>query len=166
MAGQSFQNGQILGQFFEPLYKVNLGTTSCNCSDFPCICMCKHIAVVMHFFGGADLRPQALVNIGTSSSLVQQNGSVSHMDDSTINSVIKDIFSLSQELITKGLSDLEIANSLNSLKAIQSGLKGLFSAGNGFTLSEKENIAPNQHSWPETAVRMGVKHVGKCPNGK
>ena len=65
------------------------------------------------------------------------------MDDSTIDSVIKDIFSLSQELITKGLSDLEIANSLNSLKVIQSGLRGLLSAGNGFTLPEKENITLN-----------------------
>ena len=128
--------------------------------------MCKHIVAVVHFFGGADLGPQALVNTGTSSSPVQRNGSVPHMDDSTIDSVIKDIFSLSQKLVTKGLSDLEIANSLNSLKAIRSGLRGLFSAGNGFTLPEKKNIAPNQRSWPETAVRMGVKHVGKCSNGK
>ncbi len=88
------------------------------------------------------------------------------MDDSTIDSVIKDIFSLSQELITKGLSDLEIANSLNSLKAIQSGLRGLLLAGNGFTLPEKENITLNQHSWPETAAQMGVKCVGKHPNSK
>ncbi len=40
------------------------------------------------------------------------------MDDSAVDSVIKDIFSLSQELVTKGPSDPEIANSLNSLKAI------------------------------------------------
>ena len=80
--------------------------------------MCKHIVAVVHFFWGADLGPQALVNIGTSSSLVQWDGSVPHMDDSAIDSVIKDIFSLSQELVTKGPSDLEIANSLNSLKAI------------------------------------------------
>ncbi len=77
-------------------------------------------------------------------------------------SVIEDIFSLSQELISKGPSDPGIANSLNSLKSIRSGLRELLSAGNGGSpLPEKENIAPNQRSWPETAARMGVKRVNK-----
>ena len=74
---------------------------------------------VTHFFGGADLRPQPLVNMGASSSLVQRDSSTAHMDDSAAAvSVIEDIFSLSQELILKGLSDPGIANSLNSLKSI------------------------------------------------
>ena len=34
-------------------------------------------------------------------------------------------------------------------------------AGDGSHLPEKESIAPNQHSWPETAVQMGVKRCGK-----
>jgi len=46
------------------IYKVNLGTTSCACSDFPHICMCKHIVAFVHLFFGADLRPQALVFFG------------------------------------------------------------------------------------------------------
>ena len=85
--------------------------------------------------------------MGASSSPVQQNGSTTHMDNSaTAVLVIEDIFSLSQELISKGLSDLDlgIANSLNSLKSIQSGLRELLIAGNGgFSLLEKKNIAPN-----------------------
>ena len=85
------------------------------------------------------------------------------MDDSAAISVIKDIFRLSQELISKGPSDPGIANSLNSLKSIRSGLRELL---NGSPLLEKENIAPNQRSWPETAAQMGVKHVNKHPNGK
>jgi hypothetical protein len=63
----------------------------------------------------------------------------------------------------KGPSDPMIANLLNSLNLIQSGLRGLLLAGNGFYLPEKENIGPNQHSWLETAMQMGVKHVNKCP---
>src|SRR5229473_6465304 len=145
------------------IYQVNLGTTTCSCSDFPHVCLCKHIVAVLHFFGGADLGPQPPVNAGTSSSLVQQDGSTAHMDDSTAISVIKDIFRLSQELISKGPSDPGIANSLNSLKSIRSGLRELL---NGSPLLEKENIAPNQRSWPETAMQMGVKCVNKCPNGK
>ncbi len=77
--------------------------------------------MVVHFFGGGDLRPQPLVNAGTSSSLVQWDGSTAHMDDSAAAvSVMENIFSLSQELISKGPSDPGIANSLNSLKLIQS----------------------------------------------
>jgi hypothetical protein len=50
----------------------------------------------MHYFGRADLGPPPLVNIGASRSLVQQDGSITHMDDSAaVASIIKDIFSLS-----------------------------------------------------------------------
>src|SRR5258708_4322989 len=145
------------------IYQVNLGTTTCSCSDFPHVRLCKHIAAVLHFFWRADPGPPPPVNTGTSSLPVQRDGSTAHMDDSAAVSVIKDIFKLSQELISKGLSDPGIANSLNSLKSIRSGLRELL---NGSPLPEKENIAPNQHSWPETAARMGVKHVNKHPNGK
>jgi hypothetical protein len=89
------------------------------------------------------------------------------MDDSiAIVLVIKNIFCLSQELVANRPSDLGIANSLNSLKTIQSGLRQLLSAGNGFPLPEKKNIGPNQHSWPETTMQMGVKCINKHPNGK
>src|SRR5258708_528090 len=103
----------------------------------------------LNFFGGAAPRPQPPVNMGASSLPVQWDGSTTHMDDSAAVSVIKDIFRLSEELISKGLSDPGIANSLNSLKLIQSGLRELL---NGSPLPEKENIAPNQRSWPETAM--------------
>ncbi len=33
-------------------------------------------------------------------------------------------------------------------------------------LPEKESIAPNQHSWPETAAQMGEKHSKKHCSGK
>src|SRR5258708_29007784 len=120
---------------------------------------------VVHFFGGVDLGPQPLDNMGSASepvapcSPVQQNSS----DDSTaVQSIINDIFSLSQGLVSKGLSDPRIAKSLNLLNTIQSGLNGLvFPAGDGSHLPEKENIASNQHSWLETALQMGVKWTNK-----
>src|SRR5258708_36734287 len=43
------------------IYQVNLGTTTCSCSDFPRVCLCKHIAAVLHFFWGGDPRPPAPV---------------------------------------------------------------------------------------------------------
>ena len=39
-------------------------------------------------------------------------------------------------------------------------------ADDGSHLPEKENIALNQHSWPETAARMGVKRGNKAKKGK
>jgi hypothetical protein len=111
---------------------------------------------MVHFFRGADLGPQPLDNAGSASklvapcSLVQQDGS---NDSTTVQTIINDIFSLSQGLVPKGLSDPRIANSLDLLNMIQSGLNELvFPAGDGSHLPEKENIAPNQHSWPETAM--------------
>src|SRR5258708_14683834 len=130
------------------IYQVNLGTTTCSCSDFPRVRLCKHIAAVLHFFGGADPGPQPPVNTGVSSSPVQWDGSTAHMDDSAAVSVIKDIFRLSQELISKGPSDPGIANSLTSLKSIRSWLRELLNAS---PLPEKENIAPTQSSCTNTA---------------
>jgi hypothetical protein len=110
----------------------------------------------VHFFEEADLGPQPLDNTGSASepvtpcSPVQQDGSD---DSAAIQTIINDIFSLSQGLVLKGPSDPRIANSLNLLNTIRSGLNKLvFLAGDGSHLPEKENIAPNQHSWPETAT--------------
>jgi hypothetical protein len=151
-------------------YNIDLVTTTCSCSDFPRIRLCKHIAAMVHFFGGADLGPQPLDNAGSASepvapcSPVQQDGS----DDSTaVQTIINDIFSLLQGLVSKGPSDPRIANSLDLLNTIRSGLNKLvFPAGDSSYLPEKENIAPNQHSWLETAARMRVKRNNKCTNGK
>jgi hypothetical protein len=41
-------------------YQIDLVTTACNCSDFPCIHLCKHIAVVVHFLGGLISDPSHL----------------------------------------------------------------------------------------------------------
>ena len=46
----------------EKIYKVNLLTYTCTCSNFPCIQLCKHIATVVHFLRGklkGGIRPQA-----------------------------------------------------------------------------------------------------------
>jgi hypothetical protein len=102
-------------------YNIDLVTTTCSCSDFPCIQLCKHITAMVHFFGGANLGPQPLDNVGSASkpvtpcSLVQQDGS---NDSAAVQTIINDIFSLSQGLVLKGLSDPRIANSLNLLNTI------------------------------------------------
>ena len=139
-------------------YNIDLITTTCNCSDFPRIRLCKHIAAVLHFFGGADLGPQPPGDPSESdapSSPVQRDGSVDNTDDgdTSVVSVANDIIRLTQELISKAPRDPGTAK---SLKSIQSRLSALVHsamvAGDGSHLPEKENIGPNQCSWPETAV--------------
>jgi hypothetical protein len=148
-------------------YQIDLNTTSCDCSDFPRIRLCKHIASVVHFFGGVDLGPQPPVNTGTSESVGsnspdQQDGNDGSTDDSAVVSAANEIISLSHELILKAPRDPRLAR---SLKSIQSRLSALVlsatAAGDGSHLPEKENIGPNQLSWPETAMRMGVKRGNK-----
>ena len=60
---------------------------------------------VVHFFGGVDLGPQPLDNAGSASELVAPCSPVqqdSSDDSATVQSIINDIFSLSQGLVSKG----------------------------------------------------------------
>jgi hypothetical protein len=152
------------------IYQIDLNTTTCSCSDFPRIRLCKHIAAVVHFFGGADLGPQPPGN--TSASEVapnssvqvqhQQDGSVGSTDDgatASVASVANEIITLAQKFVSKPPRDPGIAKSLNSIRT-RLILLSATDACEG-SLPEKENIGPHQRSWPETAARMGVKRGNK-----
>ena len=41
-------------------YQIDLSTKTCNCSDFQNISLCKHIAAIVHFFGGQISDPDHL----------------------------------------------------------------------------------------------------------
>ena len=75
-------------------YQINLSTITCNCLDFPIISLCKHIATVVHFFGGVDLGPQPPRN-GTSDSVSK---SVEHESPGQPVSCIHDHNVLSPQL--------------------------------------------------------------------
>jgi hypothetical protein len=150
------------------IYQINLDTKTCDCSDFPRIRLCKHIAAVVHFFGGADLGPQPPGNpsAGASESVVpnspaQQDGNVDDGAAASVISAANDIIYLSQELISKAPHDARLAKSLNSIRSRLRALMLSATATGDDSLPEKENIGPNQRSWPETAARMGVKRANK-----
>jgi len=149
-------------------YQVDLGSLICDCSDFPRIRLCKHIAGVVHFFGGADLGPRPPGNAsasesGTPSSPVQQDGSAGRTDDGvSFDSAANRIISLTHELILNAPRDPGITKSLKSIESQLTALVHLSAtAAGGSHLPDKENIGPNQRSWPETAARMGVKRGNK-----
>ena len=132
---------------------------------------------VVHFFRGANLGPQPpgygssdAANASESVKLESPGQSVSSTRDNnavaSIISAVNNNIKLLQKLITKAPSDLKIARSLNSIQSQLTALLSATAIDNGFWLSEKESIAPNQHIWPETAVRMGEKCRTKCSWGK
>jgi hypothetical protein len=159
----------------EKVYEVNLLTYTCTCSDFPRIQLCKHIAATVHFFGGGlegELGPRALGNASANEREPDVPKSPSQKDGSAGNartraaviSVVNDIVHLAQEF-------LEIAPDPGMVKSLQMARSQLNTArlcmnDNGSRLPEKEQIAPNQLSWPPTAARMGVKRGEKRRRGK
>src|ERR1700733_1105347 len=159
-------------------YRINLDTKTCNCFDFPNISLCKHIAAIVHFFGGADLGPQPPRNRSGSAtresaeykSPGQPIGHSARVDDDAAASIqmrINNIISLSHRLIAQAPRDSRFDK---SLAMIESRLNALVLSATapdiGSHLPEKENIAPNQHTWPETAARMGEKRGKKRRQGK
>src|SRR6266852_1671888 len=160
-------------------YHINLDTKICNCHDFPKTSLFKHIAAIVHFFGGEDLGPQppddeSGSNGSTTSESAEDKSPgqpIGHCaDDDAAASILmqaNNIIRLSNLLITEAPRDPTLAK---SLAVIESQLSALVLSAtapdNGSRLPEKENIAPNQHTWPETATRMGENHGKKHCHGK
>ena len=112
-------------------YDIDLVTTTCNCSDFPRICLCKHIAGIVHFFEGASLRPQPSGSRDSTSkssesvvpkSPAQKDDSHRRMNDTTFFILVaNEIIHLTQQLISNALSDPGIMKSFTrSLNSMQS----------------------------------------------
>jgi hypothetical protein len=132
----------------EKKYEVNLLTCTCTCSDFPCIQLCKHIAATKHFFGG-ELGPQAPDSTSEPDmpkSPVPQNGTKPR---ASVISVVNDVIRFAQEIleIVPADPDPETAKSIqmarSQLNAVQLSMND-----NASRLPGKEQIAPNQLSWP------------------
>jgi len=105
-------------------YQIDLSTTTCNCSDFPNIFLCKHIVAIVHFFGGADLGPQPPCNESASEpgehrSPGQPVGHSTADDDAaaSILSAANESMSLLQQLIAKVPRDPKFAKSLNVIRS-------------------------------------------------
>ena len=162
-------------------YQINLVTTTCSCSDFPHIHLCKHVAAVKHYFGGVGAQSPGNVGTGMGTSamhatpdlLVQKDGSSGSTDDSATASIVlaaNDMIYLCQrllEVVTKVLSDPDTARSIKKCHSqLQELVVSAMAAGNGSSLPEIEPISLNQHTWLETAVWMGVKQVNRCGKGK
>ncbi|KAH9026920.1 hypothetical protein EDB83DRAFT_2678747 [Lactarius deliciosus] len=79
-------------------------------------------------------------------------------------SMTNDIIALSQKLLMQMPNPEAISNMVKLLRLVHSHLAAVVvsATSDGLQLPEKEHIALNQHSWTETAERMGVKRENKA----
>src|SRR6266849_3558046 len=149
----------------EKTYEINLLTYTCTCLDFPHIQLCKHIAATVHFFGGGieGAGPHAPVNASEElADPAHKDGSAGKSRRPTLISDINYINRLTQEILEMAPADPD-PETVKFVKLAGSQLNAVHISltGNRPRLPDKEQIAPNQLSWPPTAVCMGVKRGEK-----
>src|SRR6266702_1622844 len=97
----------------------------------------------------------------------QESGNAASQENAAASliSAVNEIITLSRQLLAQALRGAT-PEMVKSVRAVCSHLSVVASAtGDGQQLPEKEVIAPNQLSWPETAEHMGVKR-GEKRRGK
>ncbi|KAH9173877.1 hypothetical protein EDB89DRAFT_2068386 [Lactarius sanguifluus] len=130
--------------------------------DFPHIRFCKHLAAVQHYFGGAKdsaltARPLPTAPDLHHASTQESNNASSQENAASLVSAVNEIITLSWQLLAQAPRDArpELVKSVHAIRTHLSVVAS--STGDDQQLPEKEVIAPNQLSWPETAQRMGVR---------
>ena len=132
-------------------YVIDLHRSTCDCKDFPRIWFCKHIAAIQihlsHLFP-EPTRPTMTPEV-TQAPQLQRASQV----DESLATLTQDITILSQQLISEqpDQSSLPLAV-LDAVRSAKYSLKMVIGLTQGSSLlPHKDNIAPNQKTWMETA---------------
>ena len=136
-------------------YLVELGKQSCNSADWPRVQLCKHVTSVAHFFGNSELlADQFAVAPGTVSPVESENPLDNARSSEAVASMLENVITVSKEILSDGVS-LSLGT-VRSLHMVEAHLHVVVqnSRSSESPLPEKENIAPNQHTWTETAWQM------------
>lgn len=152
---QSQSNPQIT-------YHVDIEAYTCNCPSYSLIFYCKHLAAVqLHFYEELDLLPIASLFTSTGNSPASLTPS-SHTTDSVLAEPNADLAILAG--IPAKLQTLAVRTRLSPLHHMSDPLRqldnllDLLLAGSvqPQVLPKRKKVAPNQHSWSETASVMGA----------
>ena len=162
---ESFDDSQFhvtsqtkLGHF----YSINLGPPKCSCPDFPRIRFCKHIGTM--YFHFLHLQPVDVLAPSPSQVVNEpQHAPIPATMANKFHSMVQDVNTLSNKLMSEG-SD-QLAPSPTAVEAIHSSkaMAAVASVQGSSPLPHREMITPNQHSWMETAKRMGVQKHRRLP---
>lgn len=141
-------------------YIINMDAFTCDCPSFPLILFCKHLTAVQYHFK-EEFTERPYLSILTSScdtlpATVTLKPSHDVIADGKLGLVLID--ELSRKLqcvaICAQLGQLHITPDLQALDEL---LDRVIEAEASLSiLPPKQKIAPNQHSWTETAHSMGV----------
>lgn len=132
----------------------------CDCEDFPRIFLCKHIAGIYAHF--PHLNPEGKGNTSIHAPKRVQHTVLPQRilrGGESLQTLTQDIVSLSQRL-TSGEEEQSAPNPavIEAFRSAKYSLTTAVASMEGRSaLPEKDVIAPNQKSWPETAERMGAK---------
>ena len=131
-------------------------------SLFPCIWFCKHIgAIYFHF---PHLRPVDVPAPSPSEVPNEpQRAPILASSANKFHLLVQDVNTLSNKLISEGTDQSApspaVVEAIHSAKA--SLMAAVVSVQGSSPLPHRETSAPNQHSWTETAERMGTQKAGK-----
>ncbi len=136
-------------------YLVELTKLSCDCVDWPRVQLCKHVTAVAHFFGYGDLL--AVPEAPGIAQPVESEGPPDACSDATAATILENVISVSREFLSGGVPSSP--GTVRSLHMVEAHLTAVVenSRSSESPLPEKENIPPNQHTWIETAQRMGAQ---------
>ncbi len=138
-------------------YLVELSKQSCDCPDWPRVQLCKHVAAVAHFFGNGDQLAADADAAPKTVQPVESHGSPDACSDATAASILENVITVSKAFLSDGVP--KSPGTIRSLHSVESHLAAVVqnSCSPESPLPEKETIPPNQHTWTETAQRMGVR---------
>ncbi|KAF8256933.1 hypothetical protein EI94DRAFT_1819669 [Lactarius quietus] len=145
-------------------YSMELNKLSCDCPDWPRVQLCKHVASTAHFFGRGDQLNQLLESIDSDPAPaplepleqpVDSDGS-SDAHSNVAAEILGNVINVSQEFLSDGAPSSP--GTVRSLHMVEAHLSTVVqtSRSSESPLPDKEEIPPNQHSWTETAQRMGA----------
>ena len=136
---------------------VNTTLKECDCRDFPRVRLCKHLAAVQHYFGGAPLAPSHSSSPPNPTALELPLSQGTNPVAAYL-SALDEVIVLSRHLMTQVLTPEKV----KSIRGIIAHLNAIStSTTNGERLPEKDMIAPHRLTWPETSHHMGVRRGQK-----
>jgi hypothetical protein len=157
-------------------YTVDVDSYTCECLSYPLIQFCKHLAAVQHHFPAAcrkeiftcdtnmlpeDPADHVAMNMNNDSDDGNDNDSV--VDDAEMK--VSDLINKLQHLAvrTRMQRPFQLTEALSNLdQALNTVLDELgHSRDVDKVLPKCKKVAPNQHTWTETAAVMGANVKGK-----
>src|SRR6266404_5783457 len=154
-------------------YLVDLNNCSCDCPDWPRVCLCKHLTAVVHFFrhGNQQFGEE---DEGTTTTPPGRDGSPDAHSDSSANSthtnsIVKGLIAVSSDFLDDNIASSASATTVRDWEMLQVHLNAVVQISchpNSPPLPDNEAIPPNQGAgWTKTTERMGATRQKRRRSG-